>query len=617
MNQPSNIPQSKTSLFRGGREGSIRLAINAAIIAGIFSALISILMLFNYFQLSTNDPIESETLKALVERLKSDPNNEQLLGEIRAFDLMALKAYFTSKWQIETGGILLLLGAIVFVVALRYYFSATSKIEEPSEVKISQNIARMLSSKWILGFGILIFVLALGSSFLSVNQLNNYNPSSVAVSESTAVTQEAIEVVYLSTSSNAPTADSATTSVAANAPADSVAAPVAVVAKIPSLSEIKKQSNSFRGPLGNGVWTSKNIPSSWDIAAGTNLKWKVKLPKKGYNSPVIWGDKFFLSGADAAERWLYCYDRNTGNLLWQHQANNIAGSPATPPKTTDDTGLAAPSFTTDGNIVVAIFGTGDILACDFLGNRVWAKNLGVPANHYGHSSSLIYWKGKVIVQFDTNKERKLMALDINTGNSVWETPRTSHISWASPILAEIGGKMQIITSSEPTVAGYDAETGKKLWKNYCMMGEVGPSPAFGAGLVFAGNEYATLAAIDPSNGSKVWENNEYLPEVASPVVADGLLIVATSYGMLVCYDAKTGTKNWENDFGEGFYSSPVVADGKLFATDMKGVVHVMKLSAQFEKIADNPTGEKVLSTLAFSDGFVYIRGAENLYCIGK
>jgi len=146
----------------------IRLATNAAIIAGIFSALISILMLFNYFQLSTNDPIESETLKALVERLKSDPNNEQLLSEIRAFDLMARKAYFTSKWQIETGGILLLLGAIIIVVSLRYYFSATSKIEEPSEVKLSQNMARLLSSKWILGLGALVFVLALGSSFLSV-----------------------------------------------------------------------------------------------------------------------------------------------------------------------------------------------------------------------------------------------------------------------------------------------------------------------------------------------------------------------------------------------------------------------------------------------------------------
>ena len=592
----------------------IQLALNAAIIAAVFSVLMSLLMLFNYYKLSTNDPIESETLKALVERLNTDPQNEQLLNEIRAFDLMARKAYFTSKWQIEIGGVLLLLGAIVFVVALRYYTKATSKIERPEAESLTGQMARMLASKWILGIGLLFVVLAIGASFLSVDYFEQYKAGTLVVQEPEAdAASDGIEVVDLT--SSAPV-DSALT---ATEQPDSVQTETeaAPTFKAPSLSEIKKQSNGFRGPLGNGVWTSKNIPTSWDIAAGTNLKWKVKIPKKGYNSPVIWGDKLFVSGADATERWLYCYDRNNGKLLWQHQANNIAGSPATPPKTTDDTGLAAPSVTTDGNLVVALFGTGDILACDFTGNRVWAKNLGVPANHYGHSSSLIYWKGKVIVQYDTNKGCKLMALDMATGNSVWETPRTSHISWASPILAEVGGKMQVITSAEPTVAGYDVETGKELWKNDCMMGEVGPSPAFGNGLVFATNEYATLAAIDPTNGSKIWDSNEYMPEVASPVVADGLLFIATSYGMLACYDAKTGTKNWESDFGEGFYSSPVVADGKLFATDMRGVVHIMKVAAQAEKIADIATGEKVMSTLAFSDGCVYIRGVENLYCIGK
>jgi outer membrane protein assembly factor BamB len=600
------------------KQTKIRLATNAAIIAAIFSLLISILMLFNYLQLSTNDPIESATLKVLVEKLKSEPNNQQLLQEVRAFDLMARKAYFTSKWQIETGAFLLLLGAIVVVISLRYYFSATAKIDEPETIKVPENRARILSSKWILGIGILVLVSALGASFLSVNKLDQYNPASVNV----AVTpeEEKIEVIDLSTSTP-PEATQAVSSeiVKPDTVAAKIAsaAPVVVEAKTPSLAEIKKQSNSFRGPLGQGITFSKNIPTSWDVTAGTNIKWKLKIPKKGYNSPVIWGNKLFLTSSDATERWLYCYDRNSGKLLWEHQANNIAGSPATPPKTPEYTGLAAPSVTTDGNLVVAIFATGDIMACDYSGNRVWSKNLGVPENHYGYSSSLNYWKGKIIVQYDSNKGCKLMAIDIATGNQVWETPRTSHISWASPILAEIAGKMQIITSAEPTVAGYDVETGKELWKNDCMMGEVGPSPGFGSGLVFAANEYATLAAIDPTNGAKIWENNEYLPEVASPVVSEGLLVIATSYGMLVCYDAKTGTKNWEKDYGEGFYSSPVVADGKVFAADLKGVVHILKLSAQFESLGDLPMGEKVMATPTFSEGCIYIRGVENLYCIGK
>ena len=265
--------------------------------------------------------------------------------------------------------------------------------------------------------------------------------------------------------------------------------------------------------------------------------------------------------------------------------------------------------------MVALFGTGDMVACDFTGKRVWAKNLGVPNNHYGHSSSLIYWKNKVIVQYDTNKGCKLMALDIQTGSSVWETARTSHISWASPILAEVGGKMQVITSAEPTVAGYEVETGKELWKNDCMMGEVGPSPAFGNGLVFAANEYATLAAINPSNGSKVWESNEYLPEVASPVVSDGLLFIATSYGVFACYDAHSGNKYWEQESPDGFYASPIVAEGKIYLTDMKGTVHIYKVARQAEKIAAISMGEKVMSTPAFSDGCIYVRGTENLYCI--
>jgi outer membrane protein assembly factor BamB len=325
----------------------------------------------------------------------------------------------------------------------------------------------------------------------------------------------------------------------------------------------------------------------------------------------------FITGANNNDRWLYCYDTGTGKLLWQHQANGIAGSPATAPKTTDDTGLAAPTAVTDGRVVVAIFGTGDIMACDLDGNRVWARNLGVPDNHYGHSSSLIAWANKVLVQYDTNRGGRLLALDMMTGEIKWDIRRTSRISWASPILAEIGGKMQVITAAEPTVAGYDIETGKELWKNDCLMGEIGPSPAFGSGLVFATNEYATLAAINPENGSKVWEENEYLAEVASPVVADGLLFVATSYGVLACYDVHTGNKYWEKDFGQGFYASPVIAGDLLYAADMSGSVHIYKVSRQAEPVASPKMGEKVYSTPAFGEGRIYVRGVGHLYCIGK
>lgn len=622
MNKPSNN-NTKSSPLEASRE---RALLNIIFITAIFAVVVSILMLFNYLQLATNDPIESSTLTALTQHLANEPNNAQLKEEIRAFDLMARKAYFTSHWQIETGGLLLLIAAVILVISLRYYFKLTSKIEQPDENTIASQRNRILSSRWLLGIGGTLIVLAILASFLSADQLKKYDITTVGLANN-STNEEPIEMVDLRQVATAvDSIEGKDTTAVELQPAqeneNTVIEEIPAVKKVdkssfPSIAELKQQVPGFRGPLGQGIFSAKNTPISWDVASGTNVIWKVKIPVAGFSSPVIWKDKLFLTGANAQQRWIYCYDKNNGKLIWSQQADNIPGSPATPPKTTDDTGLAAPSVTTNGMQVVAIFGTGDIIAFDMNGKRLWAKNLGVPDNHYGHSSSLISWKEKIFVQYDGNKGGRLLALNIETGETIWETKRNSHISWASPVLADVGGKMQVITSTEPSVAGYDTETGKELWKVDCMMGEVGPSPAFGNGLVVAGNEYATLAAIDPAKGSIVWEESEYLPEVASPIVADGLVIVGTTYGVLACYDIHSGNKYWETEFEEGFYSSPIVADGKIYATDIKGVVHIVKLDRELSKIADLAMGEAIMTTPAFNDGRMYIRGKENLYSIGK
>ena len=189
-------------------------------------------------------------------------------------------------------------------------------------------------------------------------------------------------------------------------------------------------------------------------------------------------------------------------------------------------------------------------------------------------------EGKVFVQFDTNRGSRVMALNISSGETVWETKRTSKISWASPILAEVNGKKQLVLTADPNVAGYNVETGEELWSVDCMMGEVGPSVAFGEGLIYASNEYAILVAIDPITGEKKWENDEYLPEVASPVVGNGLLIIATSYGVLACFDAKTGEKVWEEEYNAGFYASPMIVENKIYALDTDGIMHILELSTR-------------------------------------
>jgi outer membrane protein assembly factor BamB len=315
---------------------------------------------------------------------------------------------------------------------------------------------------------------------------------------------------------------------------------------------------------------------------------------------------------------VYCFDAGTGELRWQQEVTDIPGSPGTLPRVTEDTGLSASTVATDGTRVYAIFATGDIIAFTMTGSRVWARNLGVPDNHYGHSSSLLVWKNHLLVQYDDNKGGRLLSLDTSTGNTHWETRRQTGISWASPILAQIDGSMQVILSAEPLVAGYDPETGEEKWAVDCMMGEVGPSPAYADGLVYAANEYARLVAIHPGAPEPVvWENDEYLPEVASPVVSGGLLFIATSYGVLACYDAATGEKHWEEEAVQGFYASPMVADGKLYAMDMGGIMHIYSLSKEVEKRGAPALGERAFATPAFADGSLYLRGEKYLYCIAN
>ncbi len=619
----------------------LKLSQNVVVIAGIFCITVALLLLLNFWQVSKNDPIESKALVALVERLKDDANNEELKNEIRNFDLLARKAYFNSQWQVKTGAYLLLFGAVVLAFALHVYYSAKARIEQPDTSHENEIVGRILAQKGIIIVGAIVFVSAIGASFFTVNHLNYYDvQTEVAEAEITPV-DEGIEVIEVgempqqvaeTTEQSSPT--ESTTSETTEAVQPETSAPENLAEKEPetvavkeapkssvsagiTLADLQKNHNSFRGPLGQGVVTHKNIPSEWDGAAGTNILWKSPIPKHGYNSPVIWGDKVFISGANDSSREVYCYNRADGKLLWTGIADNITNSPAKPPKVTEDTGLSAPTLTTDGKRVFAIFGTGDVIAFDMNGKRVWAKYLGAPDNHYGHSSSLITWANKLLIQYDTNKGGKAIALDAATGEVVWETARKSKISWASPVIAEVDGKYQLILTADPIVAGYDVETGEELWSTECMMGEVGPSVGFSDGVVFAGNEYATLVAINPKDGSIIWENDEYLPEASSPLAHNGLLIIATSYGVLVCYDAKTGEQHWEHDVGTTLYSSPMLADGKLFMMDNDGMMRVYEFSKEMKLISENDLGEIAGTTPAFSDGHIFIRGENNLYCIGK
>jgi outer membrane protein assembly factor BamB len=611
------------------QEQKIQLAHRVVLISGIFCGVVALLLLLNFWQMKQHEPLESKTIEVLVERVKQEPGNEELKEEIRSFDLLARKAYFTSRWQIKAGTWLLLVGGIVLAVSLKVYTDLRSRIEEPEKVTEELLRARANTQYWLMLTGGLILGLSLVAGYLSNDFLKEYQEMGVVETGGAAPGDvEVIEVFPASPSGEAAeeeagegtealaggdAEDPSGTETSAVAPTNVKAAQVSFVRE-----NHQKNQTGFRGYMGQGISYHKNIPVKWNGSTGENIKWKVAFSKPGYSSPVIWGDKIFISGGDAQARVVACYNRNSGQLLWEKEVSGISGSPATPPRVTDDTGLAASTMSVDGMRVYAIFATGDLVAFDLEGNMVWGRNLGVPNNHYGHSSSLQLWDNKVLVQYDTHSKGRMLAINSSNGESIWDVERPVNISWASPVLIEVDGKMQVVTTSDPYVMAHDLETGAELWKVEVMMGEVGASVGYGDGLVFATNEYARLAAIKPKAGAEiVWEDDEYLAEASSPLVYNGFLYTATSYGVLVCYDAKTGEKKWEKEFDDGFYSSPMIADEKVYIVDMDGVCHILKADGSGTIIAEPELGEGGFAVPAFADGLIYLRGKENLYCIGN
>lgn len=596
--------------------------------SGIFCGVVALLLILNFWHMKQHEPLESKTIEALVKRLSQEPNNEELKEEIRSFDLLARKAYFTSQWQVKTGTWLLLIGGIVLAVSLKVYTDLRARIEKPEEVTEELLKARANAQYWLFLAGGLILGLALVSAWLSNDYLREFRQ--MAVTGTPAGEEGGVEVIEVFPPESTPSEDSAsveqagTENLPEETPGEAAEATVEQTGRTaqsaPSAfnrEDFKKYHATFRGYMGLGVSYHRNIPENWNGPSGQNIKWKVALSKPGYNSPVIWGERLFVSGGDKSARIVACYNRNTGQLLWEREVKDIEGSPASPPRVTDDTGLAAPTMAVDGKRVYAIFATGDIIAFDLEGNRIWARNLGVPKNHYGHSSSLQVWENKLVIQYDTSTKGRMLALNTATGETIWDVERPVHISWASPALIEVDGKIQVVTTADPYVSGHDLETGAEIWKVEAMMGEVGPSIAYDGGLVYASQEYARTVAIEPRPGADIlWEDDEYLSEVASPVAYNGLLYLATSYGVLVCYDGKTGEKQWEKEFNNELWSSPVIADGKLYIIDKEGITHILKADRTGTIIAQPELGEGGFALPAFADGMIYMRGGtKSLYCI--
>jgi len=611
--------------FRNLTDKNIRLLQVISYISGMFTLFVAVTMIFGYFQLQAVKPLENPALVNLKEQFDKNPNSEDLKEQVRTLDLMARKAYFTTRWQIETGTYLLLAGCIIFVFC-QQLISRTGKIRPDIPGKDPDMTRSKKFSRLYLGVSSLIVVtVALLISFSMRKRLPDPLPVpeeviSEGISRTVQVTRQQTSTLETITEPGIKTSESVNEVIEGIEAISVEKDELAATTGDNSLSEYYGNGINYpflRGPGGRGVVKDIGYPREWDGKSGSNIAWKTKVPKSGYSSPVIWGDKLFITGADSDGAEVYCYNKQTGALLWRGPSGNIPGEPDELPKASDS-GLAAPTAATNGTVVCAIFATGNLICFDMAGNRLWAKNIGIPDNHYGHSSSLIIYENILLVQFDHFKSKSLIAFDINNGNKLWETARNVAISWASPVLANFDGVPQVILISEPAVISYNIKTGEQLWSVNCLSGEVGASAGINSKYVFAANEYAKLVAIKPGRDAEVvWEDNEYLPEVSSPVANEELVFIATTFGAVAAYDANNGELVWDYDFDYGFYASPILVGDNVYLLDQAGVMQIFKASRSFSLVAESPLGEKSDCTPAFSENKIYIRGEENLYCIGQ
>ena len=380
----------------------------------------------------------------------------------------------------------------------------------------------------------------------------------------------------------------------------------------------------WRGPRGDGTSREMDVPLRW--SATENIRWKTPIPGRGYSSPIVSGDRIFLTTCLEKEkkRVLLCLDRRDGKILWQrvvvtadleekHGLNSYASStPATDGKYVWVPFLSRPSVQ---------------LACyDFDGNLKWIKSPGEFHSKHGFCSCPVLCKDMVILTCDQDAVAYIVAFDKSTGEERWRADRPNRTrSYCTPLIVNAAGKNQLVLSGSKCVASYDPDTGKQLWIID------GPTEQFVASMVYlddvlfltAGFPTYHLLAIRPDGAGNVtdthvlWHKTKGAGYVPSPVAFGKWFFVVTDDGIASCWEVKSGTRNWMERLGSHHSASPVAAAGHLFFTDDAGVTYVLKPGTKFEEVSRNSLGEECFPSPAVARGQLFIRTVNHLWCIGK
>jgi outer membrane protein assembly factor BamB len=427
-----------------------------------------------------------------------------------------------------------------------------------------------------------------------------------------------------------------------------------------ALADEKGNWPSFRGPHAAGVADGMDLPESWDAETGNGIRFKVEIPGLAHSSPVIWGDRLFLTTAVSSEagasfkpglygsgeasadqsvhEWqILCLDKRNGKILWKETATK--GRPKDKRHIKSTYANATP--VTDGKHVVALFGSEGLFAYSVEGKFLWKVEVGrldvgaydLPSYEWGPASSPILYDGKVIVQCDQQKGSFLLAVDVKTGKTLWKTPRDELPSWGTPTVYPGKDRAELITNGSNFIRAYDPATGKELWRLGGSSKITAPTPVFAEGLIIVasgrhperpifairpgGTGDITLQDGETSNRFVAWRRGGYMP---TPLIYQGKVYALDNSGLLGCYDLKTGDAHYYDRVphrGNGFSASPVAADGKIYLAGEDGTVFVVQAGAELKLLASNPLGEPLMATPALSGGTMYVRGSRHLFAVGK
>ncbi|HOP76932.1 MAG TPA: PQQ-binding-like beta-propeller repeat protein [Thermogutta sp.] len=404
---------------------------------------------------------------------------------------------------------------------------------------------------------------------------------------------------------------------------------------------------AWRGPEGTGVSRETNLPLSWSEEANQGIVWKTAIPEWGNSTPVIWENALFIT-TQAEDRLLVLrLDKTTGKIVWTRQVGT-AETPENKPRGEQKfhrlNNNASPSVVTDGEHVVAHFGNGDLAVFTFDGELLWKRNLQADYGKYtiwwGHANSPVIVDGLVVSVCmqdsladlqDKPHPSYVVAHDLKTGKEVWYTPRMTGAmrescdAYTTPLVRRLPDRTEIVVMGAEQLDAYDARTGKQIWYLPGLTGNrTITGPTIENDIVFAtiGMRGATFAAKIGGEGRLpperiLWRYEGNNPDSPSPVYSHGLLFLAADNGIVQCLDAKTGELKWRERLGREFKASPLAAEDRIYFLDTSGRCTVVRAAPTFEVLSVNEVKDRSIASPAVSDGHIFIRGRQFVYCIGR